>query len=87
MSVEEHDNFYIFDCPHCNQRIEVKKNEINCKIFRCGIYKNNHNPIPPHTSKNECDRLKNSNLIYGCSKPFEFVTIDNVNSVKICDYI
>lgn len=87
MSVQNIDNFYIFNCPHCNQKIQVGKDEVNCRIFRCGIYKNNCKPIPPHTSKDECDRLKNNNLIYGCSKPFKFVTIDKINSINICDYI
>jgi hypothetical protein len=87
MTVQDIDNSYVFNCPHCDQKIQVLKNQINCRIFRCGIYKNNGNPIPPHTSKIECDRLKNSNLIYGCSKPFKFVTIDNINNIEICNYI
>lgn len=76
-------NIYRFKCPHCNINIEVLKNQVNCKIFRCGIYKSTGKPIPPHTKKPECDRLVNQNLIYGCSKPF---TMDGKN-VNICDYI
>jgi len=85
--VIETEHFYIFSCPHCNQEIEVKKNELNCCIFRCGIYKNNYNQIPPHSSKIECNRLKNLDLIFGCSKPFKFIIIDNVKKIIICDYI
>lgn len=87
MVVNETELFFIFSCPHCNQMIEVKKTELNCRIFRCGTYKSNSNPIPPHTSKIECDRLKQSELIFGCSKPFKFVTIDDINDVIVCDYI
>jgi len=66
--------------------------ELNCKIFRCGIYKNNFEQIDPHLNKEECDRLYNNGLIYGCSKPFIVnITIKNDNNVDyesvICDYI
>jgi hypothetical protein len=66
--------------------------ELNCKIFRCGIYKNNFEQIDPHLNKEECDRLYNNGLIYGCSKPFMVnITIKNDNNVDyesvICDYI
>jgi len=87
MLVKETEHFYIFSCPHCNQTIEVKKTELNCKIFRCGILKSNFKQIGPHTSKIECDRLKQSELIFGCGKPFKFVTIDDKNDVVVCDYI
>ena len=30
-------------CPHCNISIIVLKTELNCCIFRCGIYKNSNN--------------------------------------------
>lgn len=80
-------NFYRFNCPHCYRDIEVKKNQLNCKIFRCGIYKNNFKPIGPHTKKPECDRLVQQDLIYGCGKPFKFVTKDGINSIEICGYI
>lgn len=79
-------------CPHCNTMIEVI--ELNCKIFRCGIYKNNFEQIDPHLNKEECDRLYNNGLIYGCSKPFMvIVKINDEDNLKIeydsviCDYI
>lgn len=78
-------NFYIFECPHCDRTITVKQNELNCCIFRCGVYKNNFQQIPPHSKKEECDRLKDNDLIYGCGKPFKFNKQNNL--VEICDYI
>ena len=33
----------IINCPHCNQCIEVI--ELNCKIFRCGVFKKNMKQI------------------------------------------
>lgn len=30
---------YIFMCPHCDGQIEVNKKNINCSIFRHGVYK------------------------------------------------
>ena len=81
-------NIYRFQCPHCKKEIEVLKNQLNCKIFRCGIFKNNFHPIPPHSKKFECDRLVRENLIYGCAKPFRFIFNNNGNHyVEICDYI
>ena len=79
--------FYIFSCPHCSQQIEVQKNKLNCRIFRCGILKSNFKQIGPHTKKEECDRLKEQDLIFGCSKPFKFITTNGINSIEICGYI
>ena len=87
MSVTEDGNLYRFNCPHCEQQIEVEKNQVNCRIFRCGILKSNFRQIGPHTKKAECDRLKAQNLIYGCGKPFKFVTKNGTNSIEICGYI
>lgn len=83
--VNEDNQTYIFECPNCEIIIQVKKNETNCCIFRCGIYKNNFVQIPPHANKEECDRLKNNDLIYGCGKPFKFNK--NKQEVEICEYI
>lgn len=81
--IEICDGFYKFNCPHCNITIIVMKNQLNCKIFRCGIYKSNSKPINPHASKIECDKLVQNNLIIGCGKPF----IIKNNKVEICGYI
>jgi hypothetical protein len=39
--------------------------------------------IPPHSSKEECDRLKKEDLIYGCGEPF--MVKDGI--AEDCDYI
>ena len=55
-------------CPHCQCHVIIE--QINCCIFRHGIYKNNFNQINPHLSKSECEYLIKNELIYGCGKPF-----------------
>jgi hypothetical protein len=75
--------YYIFKCPHCSIYIMVEKNQLNCKIFRCGIYKKTGKQIPPHSKKEICDKLKKNNLIYGCGKPFKYVD----NYIESCSYI
>lgn len=75
----------IINCPHCNEYIEII--ELNCGIFRHGVYKSNDEQIDPHLSKENCDYLFNNNLIYGCSKPFQIIIDENKIEVKICDYI
>lgn len=73
-------------CPHCQEQILIS--EINCQIFRHGAYKANGEQIPPHTPKEECDRLAQGGLIFGCGKPFRIVKDEqNKNVVVICDYI
>lgn len=79
---------YIFECPHCHQYVEVNRNEINCRIFRHAVYKNNMQQINPHASKEECDYLRETDKIYGCAKPFIFNTKNDGNfTVEICEYI
>ena len=73
-------------CPHCSTMIEVVK--LNCRIFRCGIYKSTGKQIDPHLAKPICDQLARDDLIYGCGKPFQIVELpDGKNVVEICDYI
>ena len=76
---------FIVKCPHCNEIILIE--EINCKIFRHGVFKNNLKQIDPHLSKEKCDLLINNKEIYGCGKPFRIIQKDNVWISEICDYI
>jgi len=73
----------IVKCPHCFEEILIYKNEINCAIFRHGVYKKNYNQIDPHLNKTECDNLFNAGLIYGCGKPFRLQN----DIAEICDYL
>ena len=79
--------YVIVNCPHCNQQIYIMKKEFNCKIFRHGILKKNLQQINPHLNKEECDRLKKEDLIYGCGKPFKLIESEDKIKVEICDYI
>ena len=76
----------IVSCPHCNQYIEII--ELNCKIFRCGIFKKTFQQIDPHLAKLDCIRLYENGEIYGCGKPFRAETrADGIIICVICDYI
>ncbi len=71
----------IIQCPHCTIHIEVL--ELNCRIFRCGIYKHNFTQINPHMSEPDCIHLINTHAIYGCGKPFQ---INKDNIPEPCSY-
>jgi hypothetical protein len=75
----------ILKCPNCNDDVIIS--EINCAIFRHGIYKNNLQQIEPHMPKEKCDLLINNNEIYGCGKPFRIKKVNNEWVLEICDYI
>ena len=75
------------ECPHCKSMVIINPKDFNCKIFRHGVYKNNNKQIDPHLNKNECDRLFNEKLIYGCGKPFQLIDLDGKYHAEICDYI
>ena len=70
-------NILIIECPHCQQSIEVV--ELNCRIFRCGIYKRNFGQIDPHMPKIFCEELVANNAIYGCGKPFKIEVAQHHN--------
>ena len=78
------DNYIIIECPHCYQTIFIYKHELNCHIFRCGVYKNTGENIHPHLDQLSCENLFQSGTVYGCCKPF---IINNENKAEICDYI
>jgi hypothetical protein len=84
----EQNNFILITCPHCKAVSQVAIKDINCRIFRHGVYKSTFKPIDPHTPKVICDALKARDLIYGCGKPFRLIWIEgNVGHVVGCDYI
>ena len=79
--------FHLFVCPHCQGSILVLHGELNCRIFRHGVYRANSEPIPPHSIKAECDRLVQENLIEGCGKPFHIVESPSGLVAEACEYI
>jgi hypothetical protein len=73
-------------CPHCQQLIEIVA--INCAIFRCGVYKDTGQQLPPHLHKEECDRVAAEERIYGCGRPFRVVAMgEGLHVAEVCDYI
>jgi hypothetical protein len=58
----------IVQCPHCNDPVIIE--QLNCRIFRHGIHIHNGQQINPHANQEECTRLAENRLIYGCGKPF-----------------
>jgi hypothetical protein len=70
-------------CPYSDCNIGIEIVEVNCAIFRCGIYKHNGQQIHPHLPKEECDQLKYDDKIWGCGRPSKLVN----DILIICDYI
>jgi hypothetical protein len=62
-------------CPHCGVFVAIYKKEINCKIFRHGVFKSNFKQINPHETKENCDKYVEEDLIFGCGKPFKIFNI------------
>ena len=80
------EDYPIIQCPHCGNQVLIE--QINCAIFRHGILKSNGEQIPPHASKADCDRLVETNQVYGCAKPFKLIKDLSGNWIgEICDYI
>jgi hypothetical protein len=75
------------NCPNCSQSIEIV--ELNCRIFRCGVFRTTFTQIDPHLCKERCEELVRNEKIYGCGKPFQAFVSDNSGNVicKSCDYI
>ena len=79
--------YIVIQCPHCKDSVLIYLKELNCHIFRHGIYKNNLKQIDPHLNKEKCDNLYKNNLIYGCGKPFKIIKKNEEYLSEICDYI
>jgi hypothetical protein len=75
----------IVECPHCKGICHIE--QVNCGIFRHAVYKHNNEPIPPHSLKEECERLLQSGQIYGCAKPFRVEKKDDEYIAVECEYI
>jgi len=80
------------DCPHCSGLVVIHESDINCKIFRHAIWKDEKKqtktPFGPHTSKAICDQSFIDKTIYGCGKPFKLIrkTKKDVPVLERCSY-
>lgn len=68
-------------CPNCDNYIEIL--ELNCCIFRHGVYKVSKQQINPHSPKDVIEQLIKDDLILGCGKPFKIVN----GLAVVCEYI
>lgn len=84
MSIED---AKIVKCPHCGDLVIVQ--ELNCKIFRHGIYRKTGEQMDPHSRKEICDRFFAEEKIWGCGKPFRvlFKETEGVFVAEMCDYL
>jgi hypothetical protein len=75
-------------CPHCQRKMgNLDPKEINCGIFRCGRYKDSHEPLPPHSSEEMITQLlKESKIDDGCGQPVEIHFIDGQFQTRACDW-
>jgi hypothetical protein len=76
---------YYLECPHCKGFVKIQEEDINCAIFRHGIYKDSGIQMNPHESKEICDIVFTEQKIYGCGKPFRFNREKQI--LEICEYI
>lgn len=84
------DKTYVFECPHCDGMVQVKEKQVQCQIFRHGATKANNKQINPHATQEECERLVEGDLIYGCGKPFRIFKAEGSltwTHADKCDYI
>lgn len=80
---------YYLECPHCKGLIEIHEADINCSIFRHGVYIDSGTQMNPHASREECEGAFSKGKIIGCGKPFRFIKSTEFHKVylEICDYI
>ena len=67
------ESFFI-ECPTCGIMIEITN--VRCGTFRCGVYKKNGRPLPPHSNQMVCEDAVKRGLIYGCGSPFKDDGVD-----------
>jgi hypothetical protein len=78
-------NDIVVCCPHCNLPIIIT--ELNCRIFRHATFISNGQQINPHETKEVCDYFVTNNMIYGCGKPFQIISKDDIYIAIICEYL
>jgi len=69
----------IIKCPHCGCPVII--DQLNCNLFRHGVFKDTNEQINPHATDEECDNYISKDLIYGCGKPFVVIETENTYDV------
>jgi hypothetical protein len=78
-------DMFIVTCPHCQEFVQIA--QVNCAVFRHGVYKDTFEQVSPHLSLNHCTELRSTGRVYGCCKPFKVVLKDGTYEAVVCDYI
>jgi hypothetical protein len=73
------------ECPHCDGMIRIL--QINCGIFRHGVFKDSQQQINPHAPEEYCKNIFGNDLIYGCGQPFKLIIENDKYKAVICDYV
>ena len=75
-------------CPYEDCGVTIEVEALNCKIFRCAIFKATGLQLNPHASQAECAQLIATGAIYGCGRPLkiDYNQQGHLES-QICDYI
>jgi len=68
--VEKKKKMFQVTCPQCQGLVIIEENEVNCAIFRHGVFRNSGQPIPPHSKLDQCQRWVENNEIWGCGAAF-----------------
>ena len=76
---------FIIKCPHCKKFILIE--QINCAIFRHGVYKTNNEQVNPHLNELDCDNLIKNKMVYGCCLPFKIIKENDKYIAVICEYL
>lgn len=79
----------IFSCPNCAMMIMVKKNQMNCCIFRHGTFIKRGkigSQIGRHLSESKCKQLVKQGKIVGCGLPFKLIEKEKIIYAIQCDY-
>ena len=61
---------HYIECPHCGLMLQIAN--VRCGTFRCGAYKRDMRPLPPHSSREVCENAVANGEIYGCGMPFKY---------------
>jgi hypothetical protein len=75
-----HERLLMFTCPYedCQGTVTVSPNQVNCGVFRHGVYKTTGRPIGAHLSQAKCLELVHQSKVYGCARPFRIKKIAKV---------